>query len=131
MGERIFITLSRGFWYCLAATLLWSAIPYGIYMLYVGTTYQGVLCLAIGAGIVVLLLRRQTIPYLEQHRTPRASVYLLLLALAAMSLLQLLYVFPVHPTLGMSAYFPVAHETVLLALVGLTLWQFTRCQARA
>jgi hypothetical protein len=100
-------------------------------MLYIGITFEGVLGLAIGGVIVVLLLRRGTIPYLEKRRALRASAYILLFALAAMSVLQLLFVFPIHPTLGISAYFPVVHEIVLLALVGLTLWQFTRSQARA
>jgi ABC-type xylose transport system permease subunit len=129
MNGRSSIRLSRGFWYSLAAALLWSAIAYGVYMLYIGTVLQGVISLVTGTVIVVVLLGGRAMRALEQRRLPRANAHLLLFALATFSLLQLLFVFPLNPTRGIRAYFPLFHEIVLLGLVVLTIWQFARSRS--
>src|SRR3989304_6083272 len=129
MNGQPSIRLSRGFWYSLAAALLWSAIAYGVYMLYIGTALQGVISLMTGAVIVIVLLGGRAMRALEQRQLPRANAHLLLFALAPFSLLQLLFVFPLNPTLGIRTYFPLFHEIVLLGLVALTIWQFARSRS--
>jgi hypothetical protein len=123
------IRLSRGFWYSLASALLWSAIAYGAYMLYIGTVPQGVISLVTGGVIIIGLLSGRVVQALEQRRIPKANAYLLLFALGTFSLLQLLFLFPLNPTLGIRTYFPLIHEIVLLGLVAVTIWQFARSRS--
>jgi hypothetical protein len=125
------MTLSRGFWYSAAAAVLWSVVVYGVYTLYlgIGTVLQGVVNLLTGAVVVMVVLGRPGVRALEQRRVPRANAYLLLLVLAALPLIELLFIFPLNPTRGIRAYFPIFHGIVLFGLVALTIWQFARSRS--
>jgi hypothetical protein len=122
------VRLSKGFWNSLAAVFVWWSLPSGAYLLYVGITLQGVINLAIGLVLLIMLVEGRTTRYLENRRIYRAGAYVLLASLIVFSLLQLLSIYPQSSVRGILLYFPLVREAVLLVLVGLSTWQFTRSQ---
>ena len=120
------VKLPRGFWVSAIVALAWVAIPNGIYHLVAGSQKWGIVLLALGMILLVVLVLPGTLGRLERRPILSAQGAIFVLVLAIFSLLQLWMAVTGRPRNDWRDAFALIDALGFVALAGLTSFLFVR-----
>jgi hypothetical protein len=120
------VNLPRRFWLSAIVALAWVALPSGIYHLAAGSQKWGIVLLALGVILLLILVLPGTLGRLERRPILSAQGAVFVLFLAIFSLLQLWMAVTAPPRNDWRDAFTLIDALGFVALTGLTCFLFVR-----